>query len=256
MDFGLFLPEFRFARADLVAGSPPYMAAEALTGQLEPGSGPLVDIHALGVMAFELLTGELPRIASSLPALYEIHLEPVPDIRKHRSDIPKSLASLITEMLAYDPGDRPQSAEHIAWQLGAVLSKKPEEKRRAIERVLIVEDDTDIAKLEKFYITRTLGKDTEVRVAADGEAAVTELHRFDPDVMLLDLHMPKMNGIEVAMYMRGSHVAESCTIVLVSAGAQEHDRQLLHQLGIRHFLVKGGDLGKNLDELLSSLSAR
>jgi len=255
MDFGLFLPEFRFARADLVAGSPPYMAAEALTGELGPGSGPLVDIHALGVTAYEMLTGKLPRMASSLAELYEVHMGAVPDMRDHRDDLPESLCNLVSEMLWPEPGGRPQSAEHIAWQLGAVLDEAPPKERRGIERVLIVDDDPDIAKLEKFYVTRALGKDTEIVVARDGEEAVATLGRFNPDVMLLDLHMPKMNGIEVAMYMRGAHAAEECTIVLVSAGAQEHDRQLLNQLGIRHFLVKGGDLGKDLNELLGALNA-
>ncbi len=254
MDFGLFLPEFRFARADLVAGSPPYMAAEALTGELEPGSGPLVDIHALGVTAFELLTGELPRMAETLPALYETHLAPPPSLRDFRKDVPDGLVSLVAEMLSFDPGDRPQSAESIAWRLAAVLDEKPPAEQKAIERILIVDDDDDIAKLERFYVQRALGNGVEVRVARDGEEAISALGSFEPDVMLLDLHMPKLNGIEVAMYMRGSHLAERCTIVLVSAGAQEHDRQLLHQLGIRHFLVKGGELGKKLAELLEALN--
>jgi serine/threonine-protein kinase len=254
MDFGLFLPEFRFARADLVAGSPPYMAAEALTGDLEPGSGPLVDIHALGVTAFELLAGDLPRTANSLPELYEVHLAPPPSLRDFRKDVPDGLVKLVDEMLSFEPGDRPQSVESIAWRLAAVLDEKPPAEAHGIEKVLIVDDDEDIAKLEKFYVTRTLGSDVQVRVAKDGEEAIAAVAEFEPDVMLLDLHMPKLNGIEVAMYMRGSHVAESCTIVLVSAGAQEHDRQLLNQLGIRHFLVKGGELGKQLGELLETLS--
>jgi len=255
MDFGLFLPEFSFSKADMVAGSPPYMSAEALTGQLLPGSGPLVDIHALGVTAYEMLTGELPRMAPTLPELYDVHMEAVPDIRVLRDDLPEGLSALITEMLAPAAGSRPQSAEHIAWMLDAVLTKAPSDKTRGVERVLIVEDDADIAKLESFYVMRSIGEEVEVQIVGNGEEAVDALRSFDPDVMILDLHMPKMNGIEVCMYMRGSHLAEKCTIVLVSAGAQEDDRQLLHQLGIRHFLVKGAKLGSELGELLKSLDA-
>jgi serine/threonine protein kinase len=254
MDFGLFLPEVQMTRADLVAGSPPYMAAEALTGDLLPGSGPLVDIHALGVTAFELLTGRLPRSGATLQMLYESHHDPVPDVRKYRPDVPKRLAELITEMMAEAPGRRPQSAEQVGWQLSASVESVAPKKAHGIRRVLIVEDDASLAKLMALYVRRALGNHVEVVVAADGEKAVAALHKSAPDVMLLDLHMPKMNGIEVCMYMRGAHVAEDCHVILVSAGAQEHDRQLLSQLGIRHFLTKGGDLGARLSEILVQIN--
>ena len=74
-----------------------------------------------------------------------------------------------------------------------------------------------------------------------------------PDLMLLDLHMPKMNGVEVCMHVRGERLADDMKIVAVSAGAQEHDLQLLHQLGIFRFIQKGAELKKNLHEVLKAL---
>jgi hypothetical protein len=48
------------------------------------------------------------------------------------------------------------------------------------------------------------------------------------------------------MQLKGEGLAQSCSIISVSAGAQEHDIQLLHQLGIHHFVEKGSDLRERL----------
>ena len=66
-------------------------------------------------------------------------------------------------------------------------------------RVLVVEDDTDIADV----LQRSLRLEGyEVRVAADGQAALDEAHAFLPDVVVLDLGLPKIDGIEVARALR------------------------------------------------------
>jgi serine/threonine-protein kinase len=253
VDFGLFLPEVQMVRADFVAGSPPYMSSEALTGEVEPGSGPLIDLYALGVSAFELLTGRLPRKAATLPELYELHKEPPPDVRSWRRDVPSSLAELILEMMATEAGHRPASAEAIVWRLRAILEDRSSKAPPPVRRVLIVEDDDALRKLLSFHVKRTLGPGVEIALATDGEQAIAALHANAPDVMLLDLQMPRLNGIEVCMYMRGAHVAPNCEVVLVSAGAQDHDRQLLHQLGIKRFILKGSDLGGRIAEALAHL---
>jgi CheY-like chemotaxis protein len=60
-----------------------------------------------------------------------------------------------------------------------------------------------------------------------------------PQLMLMDLHMPKMTGIELGMYLNGSQIAKSCTVVAVSAGASDADRALLEALGVTRFILKG-----------------
>ncbi|MGB8329370.1 MAG: response regulator, partial [Polyangiales bacterium] len=72
------------------------------------------------------------------------------------------------------------------------------------------------------------------------------VQKREPDVMLLDLHMPRMNGVELCMQLKGDGLAQSCSIISVSAGAQDHDLQLLHQLGIHHFVEKGSNLRERL----------
>lgn len=251
MDFGLVLPEFDVKGGHRVAGSPPYMAPESLLNTAEPGRGHLVDIFGLGVMAYELLTGVRPFGGHTIGEVIASHERgQPPSLLQLRPDCPRPLAQTIEEMLSADPQLRVQSAEAVAWQLRAVREQKPWDvgpraTRNGTPSVLIVDDDADLAKILTFYV-RQIVPGANVRVAYDGEQAIREVQQKEPDVMLLDLHMPRMNGVEVCMHLRGEGLAPGCSIISVSAGAQEHDVQLLHQLGIHHFVEKGSNLRERL----------
>lgn len=251
MDFGLVLPEFDVNGKQRVAGSPPYMAPESLLNTAEPGHGHLADIFGLGVVAYELLTGSRPFSGMTIREVVASHEkgEPTP-VSALRADCPRALSQLVQEMLDPDPLLRTQSAEAAAWQMRAVRDDKPRELASSTRiadgpSVLIVDDDVDLAKILSFYV-RQIVAGAEIRVAHDGEEALREVQRKEPDVMLLDLHMPRMNGVEVCMQLRGEGLAQECSIISVSAGAQDHDVQLLHQLGIHHFVEKGSNLRERL----------
>ncbi|MEM1418828.1 MAG: serine/threonine-protein kinase, partial [Myxococcota bacterium] len=135
MDFGLVLPEVSVGDQTLVAGSPPYMAPEALTNTVETGEGHLVDLYALGVLAFELLTGERPFAETTMEALYRVHgTQAVPDVRALRPEVPLKLGALLGEMLAKAPQDRPPSAESVAWRLAGIRDalRAAEERARGM----------------------------------------------------------------------------------------------------------------------------
>lgn len=279
MDFGLVLPEFFVDSQTAVAGSPPYMPPEALTNTIEQGRGQLIDVYALGVIGFEMLCGRRPFPAKDLHELFAMLAhQDVPDIGQERDDLPPGLDVLINEMLSKNPDERPPSAEGVAWQLRSALKNMGRHRKRKSAKVprvtestqqpaketrsdppdgtmdvLIVEDDDDIAKILTFYVKQIAGKETSVRRAHDGEEAVARLREKPPDMMLLDLHMPKLNGIEVCMQLRGERLAPACKIVSVSAGAQPHDLQLLHQLGMHHFVQKGGELKASLQRVMHDL---
>jgi len=251
MDFGLVLPEFDVNGRQRVAGSPPYMAPEALLNTAEPGRGHLADIFGLGVLAYELLTGFRPFSGMTMREVIASHERGQPKpVSELRPDCPPSLNQLIQEMLAPDPQIRIQSAEAVAWQMRAVRDARPRGDdavgagAKALS-VLIVDDDVDLARILTFYVRQIVGR-AEIRVAHDGEEALKEVQKKEPDVMLLDLHMPRMNGVEVCMRLKGDGLAKRCSIISVSAGAQEHDVQLLHQLGIHHFVEKGSNLRERL----------
>ena len=255
MDFGLFLPEFDVAGQATVAGSPQYMSPEAIANEVEPGRGHLVDLYALGVLGFELLAGEAPFVSDLINEVWDMHLyDPVPDIRARRPDVPDRLARLIDELLSKEPSERPQDIDAVVWQLEAQRDERPPAADAPFS-VLVVDDDPQIAKVLSFYVKKA-APDADIRVASDGDSALELVRQRAPDVMLLDLQMPRMNGIEVCMYLRGVHLADHCTIVSVSAGAQEHDLQLLSQLGISHFVSKGPGLAEKIGGVVAELRGR
>jgi serine/threonine protein kinase len=257
MDFGLVLPEFDVNGKQRVAGSPPYMAPEALLNTAETGSGHLVDIFGLGVVSYELLTGRRPYAGMTIREVIASHEHgQAARLAELRPDCPPALCQVVHEMLSPDPTMRIQSAEAVAWQLRAVdarpRSDRPVVTKHKAPAVLIVDDDVDLAKILTFYVRQIVGP-TEVRVAHDGEEALRQVQEREPDVMLLDLHMPRMNGVEVCMRLKGEGLAQSCSIVSVSAGAHEHDVQLLHQLGIHHFVEKGSNLRERLRAVFAEI---
>jgi CheY-like chemotaxis protein len=108
---------------------------------------------------------------------------------------------------------------------------------RALERtrVLLVDDNRDAAD--------TLGRllelwGYEVRTAYDGPGALNQVQAFCPDVVLLDLAMPGMDGYEVARRLRSLPAFEKVLIVALTGNAQARDRRLSREAGIDHHLVK------------------
>jgi serine/threonine-protein kinase len=247
MDFGLVLPEFDMPEQEHIAGSPHYIAPEVILNEVRAGKGNLVDLYAFGVTAYELLAIQPPYVADGPSEILDAHVRaPVPDVRDARNDVPAALATLIQELLSKAPASRPQSADEVIWALKAIRGGTQQSPQRSVaERsfhVLIVEDDADMQRVLTFYVKKAV-PDAIVRVAENGEAALESVRNRAPDLMLLDLQMPRMNGIEVCMYLRGAQLAPDCTVVSVSAGAQQSDMQLLHELGVRHFVRKESGLG-------------
>lgn len=116
-DFGLTLPEFLPGDGH-VAGSPSYMAPEIIALGVHPGAGHLVDLYALGIVAYELLTGQTPFERDHWLKTLQAHLtEPPRDPRELRPDVPDALARLVLELLAKEPEDRPDTAEWVAHAL-------------------------------------------------------------------------------------------------------------------------------------------
>jgi serine/threonine-protein kinase len=121
-DFGLFAPQFE--RVARVAGSPEYMAPEAIRNRVEPGRAHLVDLYAFGIVAFQVLVGWVPFAGNSAAEVLpqQLHDAP-PDLAKLRDDTPLELSKLVGQLLAKDPEERPEDIEMVAWQLKQLRGK-------------------------------------------------------------------------------------------------------------------------------------
>lgn len=102
-------------------------------------------------------------------------------------------------------------------------------------RILITEDEPNIVESLTFILTRA-GYD--VSSVADGEAAMHRLRSNPPDIMVLDVMLPKMNGFEVLKLVKSDPLLKSLPVVILTAKGQAHDRQLAQEIGTDAFVTK------------------
>jgi len=116
-------------------------------------------------------------------------------------------------------------------------------------RLLIVDDNEDAANTLGRLLT-LLGKD--VRVVHGGPAAIVEVVKFQPQVVLLDLGMPGMDGIETARHIRARPAGGEIALVALTGWGQEHDRQRTEEAGFAAHLVKPVN-AEQIEALLAQL---
>ena len=102
-------------------------------------------------------------------------------------------------------------------------------------RILIVEDDPDIAELVARYLDKA-GYSTE-RVTS-GRDALTTIAARAPDLVVLDLMLPQVDGLEVCRILRGSEATASLPIIMLTARAEESERVVGLELGADDYLAK------------------
>jgi DNA-binding response OmpR family regulator len=101
--------------------------------------------------------------------------------------------------------------------------------------VLIAEDEPSIvASLE--FLMRKAGFDT--RIARDGQEALDVLMAFRPDVVLLDVMLPRRSGIEVCRFIRGEPALAQARVLMLTAKGGRHDMQNGLDSGADEYLTK------------------
>jgi serine/threonine protein kinase len=249
MDFGLVVPHADRVGNRIVAGSLPYMAPEALTGAVADGAASLVDVYAMGVLAYELLTGAVPFQGSHPFEVYDVKMgQPTPLVSAVRPDVAEGLGELIARMMANDPDERPTVAEEVLWELRALRRQLDAQGSVRPLSVLIVDDDPEMLEVLSLFVRSAAG-DAEIETTGNGREAVRSVRQRVPDLLLLDLDLPDINGVEVCMLLRGMKLGSACMIVSVSGRATPADVELLQQLGIQS-LEKGPNLSAELRRLV------
>ena len=124
--------------------------------------------------------------------------------------------------------------------------------KSAQHRILVV-DDNDDSLTSLAMLVRMMGG--EVRTAVDGPTALEIARQFRPEVVLLDLGLPVMNGYEVGRRMREMPEAQGAILVAQTGWGQDEDRRRSAEAGFDAHLVKPVD-PTALQKILSSLAAR
>ncbi|MDO8678439.1 MAG: response regulator [Acidobacteriota bacterium] len=102
-------------------------------------------------------------------------------------------------------------------------------------RILVVDDNHDSA-LSLAMVLTMMGHET--RTAHDGETALATAESFHPDVVLLDIGLPKMNGYEVAQRIRESAWGTTMFLIAVTGWGQAEDRARSAEVGLNMHMVK------------------
>ncbi len=111
-------------------------------------------------------------------------------------------------------------------------------------RILVVDDDQVIQQLLKVNLEL---EGYAVAVAEDGEEALEQFDLFQPNLVLLDIMMPKLDGWEVCRRLKQGVDSAAVPIVLLSARAQEADVQRGLELGVADYVTKPFDPIQLLD---------
>jgi len=102
-------------------------------------------------------------------------------------------------------------------------------------KILLVEDDTFF---REFYSTKLREKNIEVETAANGEEGLLRLQTFMPDVMLLDIIMPKKDGFDVLKELAQMQLLPKLPVLVFSTLGQEKDIEKARVLGARGYVNK------------------
>lgn len=103
------------------------------------------------------------------------------------------------------------------------------------KRILLVEDDDALASV---YITRFQAEGFDVKRVPNGEDALAMALQFKPDLLVLDVMMPKLSGFDVLDILRNTPETINIKVIMLTALSQDADREQAEKLGVDAYLVK------------------
>ena len=118
-------------------------------------------------------------------------------------------------------------------------------------KILIVDDEPNILLSLKFLMTKA---GYSVRTAKDGEEALAEVAREKPDIMLLDVMMPKLDGFSVCSRIKGMPEYSDVRIVMLTARGRDVEREKGLALGADDYITKPFSTKDTLDRVAGLLA--
>ncbi|PIP68665.1 MAG: two-component system response regulator [Candidatus Omnitrophica bacterium CG_4_9_14_0_2_um_filter_42_8] len=119
------------------------------------------------------------------------------------------------------------------------------------KRILVVDDEEDILNILRF---RLEANNYEVLVASDGQEGLNKARSEKPDLMILDLMLPKLDGYKVCRMLKFDEAYKSMPIIIFTARAQKKDEELSMEMGADAYISKPFEpeiLLSRMKELLS-----
>jgi DNA-binding response OmpR family regulator len=111
----------------------------------------------------------------------------------------------------------------------------PDVAVNAKKKILLVEDDDSLANV---YETRLVAEGFDTKRVPNGEDALATVLAYKPDLILLDVMMPKVSGFDVLDILRNTPETKDVKVIMLTALSQDTDKQRADTLGVDDYLVK------------------
>ena len=104
-----------------------------------------------------------------------------------------------------------------------------------MKRVLLIEDDRDIVELVRYNLER---EGFQVAASTDGISGLTQVRKSPPDILLLDLMLPRLSGLEICKEIRREQALNRLPILMLTARGEEADRVVGLEMGADDYVTK------------------
>jgi len=233
-----------------VLGTPEYMSPEQGAG--DP-IGPASDRYSLAVVAYEMLTGRVPFEADTPAAVLLSHInKAVPPTRELVGELSGHVEDALRKALAKHPADRFDSASQFvsaltpaAWvhrELAMPVTASTQSQHRngsrptrTLPSVLVVDDSAANRELIEACLADV---ECRVRLACDGPSALAAIESVAPDLILLDVQMPGMDGYTVCRRIKANPSLRLVPVVMITALDRSEDRVQALEAGADDFMSK------------------
>ena len=125
------------------------------------------------------------------------------------------------------------------WTQGAesqsVIESQAQSARRSIPTIMVVDDSVTVRKITSRLLEQN---HFYVETARDGLEALSNIDRIDPDLVLLDIEMPRMNGLELLSVLRSKEEYANLPVVFITSRTGEKHRAKGAELGVQHYIGK------------------
>ncbi len=249
VDFGLVkimswaaLDAFHHTQQGIVFGSPRYMSPEQCADKTVDTRS---DIYSLGASLYEALSGRPPFEGESVAALMVKHLHETPKSLMElapKANIPSGLNDIVQKALRKDPAERHQSMNELINEFEDLTGIKKERKAPKITRQrkdrtsILVVDDEEVSLLACAMAINMQPDFEIVGVAINGEIAFQKVEELEPDVVIMDLELPVIDGIEATRLIR--EVRPETKVLIHSAHADRSKVIDVFRNGAMGYVIK------------------
>ncbi|MEE8423487.1 MAG: response regulator [Thermodesulfobacteriota bacterium] len=104
------------------------------------------------------------------------------------------------------------------------------------KKVMIFDDEEDFLEITKVNLEEAGGYD--VLTFSNAKDIIAEVHRFEPDIILLDIRMPEVDGIDACQMLNNDSIGSHIPVIIVSALSKREDKVIAYKKGVAGYLVK------------------